>query len=92
MMLKKFIDYPGEFGEFHQDKIPKSSLYKACIHSSPKMTNIVFNIMRSKGPVIVYSNYVLMEGIEIFKIYLHYFGFYNYMIDKKIKRGTSWIY
>lgn len=85
--VKKFIDYPGEFNEFHQDKIPKSNLYKAMYTSSPKMINIIFNIMRSKGPVIVYSNYVLMEGIEIFKIYLHYFGFYNYMIDKKLLDG-----
>ena len=43
------------------------------------MLNIVFNIMNSPGPVVVYSNYVLMEGLEIFKIYLSYFGFYNYM-------------
>jgi hypothetical protein len=29
----------------------------------------------SKGPVLVYSNYVLMEGFQVFKIYLKYFGF-----------------
>lgn len=40
--------------------------------------------MRSPGPTIVYSNYVLMEGLEIFKIYLKYFGFYSYMETKKI--------
>jgi len=85
--VKKFIDYPGEFDKFHLDKLPKSSLYLAMYTSSPKMTNIIFNIMRSKGPVIVYSNYVLMEGIEIFKIYLHYFGFYGYMKDKKLISG-----
>ncbi|AYV76944.1 MAG: DEAD/SNF2-like helicase [Barrevirus sp.] len=85
--VKLFIDYPGEFNQFQLDKIPKSGLYLAMYTSSPKMTNIAFNIMRSKGPVIVYSNYVLMEGLEIFKIYLHFFGFYNYMIDKKLKDG-----
>ena len=36
--------------------------------------------MLSKGPTLVYSNYVLMEGLQIFKIYLKYVGFlkYNY--------------
>ena len=54
--------------------------------SSPKMINIIFNIMKSKGPAIVYSNYVLMEGLEIFKIYLKYFGFYNYMKEKELQK------
>ncbi len=31
--------------------------------------------MKSAGPVLFYSNYVLMEGIQIFKVYLKYFGF-----------------
>lgn len=55
--------------------------------SSPKMLNIIFNIMKSKGPTIVYSNYVLMEGLEIFKIYLKYFGFYNFMQSKDFQQG-----
>ncbi|ARF09792.1 DEAD/SNF2-like helicase [Indivirus ILV1] len=85
--IKKFISYQGEYDKFHEEKIPKSNLYQAMYTSSPKMTNIIFNIMRSKGPVIVYSNYVLMEGIEIFKIYLHFLGFYNYMKEKKLLNG-----
>ena len=43
--------------------------------SSCKMTAIIFNIFKSKGPVIVYSNYVKMEGLDIFKIYLKQFGY-----------------
>lgn len=42
--------------------------------------------MKSSGPVIVYSNYVLMEGLEVFKIYLKFFGFYSYMINKQIQK------
>ena len=42
------------------------------------MTAIIFYSMRSKGPLIVYSNYVKMEGLQIFKVYLKYFGFTNY--------------
>ena len=55
--------------------------------SSCKMTNILFNITKSKGPVLVYSNYVLMEGIQILKIYLKFLGFYNYMETKKLKKN-----
>ena len=71
--------YNGDFEKFHKDESVKSSLYDGLYTSSAKMLNIAFNIMNSPGPVVVYSNYVLMEGLEIFKIYLSYFGFYNYM-------------
>jgi hypothetical protein len=46
--------------------------------SSAKFVAAIFNILQSSGPVLVYSNYVYMEGIEIFKIYLKYFGFSSY--------------
>ena len=86
--FKKFQQkYEANFNEFHAKEKVKSNLYKAMHLSSAKMTNIIFNILNSKGPTQVYSNYVLMEGIEIFKIYLKYFGFYNYMIDKKLRAG-----
>lgn len=49
---------------------------------SSKMLNIIFNIFKSPGPVLIYSNYVLMEGIQIFKLYLKYFGFSSYKDDK----------
>jgi len=39
---------------------------------------IIFNILKSKGPVLVYSNYVEMEGLQILKIYMNFFGFVNY--------------
>ena len=42
------------------------------------MTAILFYIMRSKGPVLIYSNYVKMEGLEILKIYLEAIGFNEY--------------
>jgi hypothetical protein len=37
-----------------------------------------FIMTTSAGPILVYSNYVLMEGIEIFRIYLKYFGYVSY--------------
>ena len=45
---------------------------------SIKMVNIALRILISPGPVFVYSNYVLMEGIQIFKIYLKNFNFNHY--------------
>jgi hypothetical protein len=56
----------------------KSELIKKMMISSTKFTNIIFNIFKSKGPILVYSNYVLMEGIDLFKVYLKYFGYNSY--------------
>lgn len=78
--LKK---YKGDYEKFHNEEKKKSNLYKSMHMCSAKMLNIVFNIMKSMGPAVVYSNYVVMEGIQIFKIYLKYFGFYNYMTAKE---------
>nr|QBK88475.1 MAG: DEAD/SNF2-like helicase [Mimivirus LCMiAC01] len=80
--------YDSEFARFHKNEKKKSMLYKAMYKSSGKMTNIIFNLIYSPGPVLVYSNYVLMEGLEIFKIYLKYFRFYNYMEEYKLRKGS----
>jgi superfamily II DNA or RNA helicase len=77
--------YSGVFEDFHNSKEKKSGLYKAMHESSGKMLYIIFTVMRSPGPCLVYSNYVQMEGLQIFKVYLKYFGFYSFMIDKKLK-------
>lgn len=79
-MVDAFKKYDGEFLDFNNDnKIKKCKLYEAMHKCSAKMLTMCFNIMRSKGPVTVYSNYVLMEGIQIYKIYLEAFGFYSYL-------------
>jgi Helicase conserved C-terminal domain. len=67
--------YKDDYTKFHNNKAIKSTLYTELHKCSAKMLNIIFNILKSKGPVLVYSNYVLMEGLEIFKVYLKYFGF-----------------
>ncbi len=86
--IKLFLGkYKGNFSEFHNSDSKKSSLYLAMYISSPKMINIIFNILKSVGPTVVYSNYVMMEGLEIFKLYLGYFEFYNFMTDMKYKEG-----
>lgn len=75
-------DYDGNFSKFLKYK-KKSNMFIAMHECSAKMLNMIFNIYRSKGPVLVYSNYVLMEGLEIFKIYLKYFGFNYYANSTK---------
>ena len=67
--------YKYVFSDFWKNHKNKSSLLQSLYSCSAKMTGICFNIFRSKGPVIVFSNFVKMEGLEIFKIYLKYFGY-----------------
>ena len=74
--IKKIREsYVYDIKEFAEKEAKKSKLFDALYDSSPKMLYIIMNILRSPGPVLVYSNYVLMEGLQIFKIYLKYFGF-----------------
>lgn len=67
--------YPGRFKKFHRKVEKKSSLYQALYDSSPKMLAIVFTMQASPGPVIIYSNYVRMEGLELLRVYLGVFGY-----------------
>lgn len=80
--------YKGQFKDFMADKKnKKSSLLLQMFDCSPKMTNIVFNILHSPGPTVVYSSFVQMEGIAVFKIYLKFVGFTNNMAN--IANATS---
>lgn len=72
--------YKMKFVAFWRDA-KKSKLLEAMYASSCKMTAIPFYLMRSSGPVIIYSNYVKMEGLELIKVYLKYFGFGVYGDD-----------
>jgi superfamily II DNA or RNA helicase len=77
--VKVFLnEYKGDFNKFWREYNNKSFTLRSLYASSCKMTAIIFNIFKSKGPVVVYSNYVKMEGLEIFKIYLEVFGFTEY--------------
>ena len=81
--LKVFLkDYKGNFSDFWENYNKKSSALKAMFSCSCKMVNIIFNIFKSKGPVVVYSNYVQMEGLQIFRIFLEAFGFSEYGSSK----------
>jgi hypothetical protein len=41
-------------------------------------THILFYMMRSKGPILIYSSFVLMEGLEIFNIYFIFIDYSNF--------------
>lgn len=71
-------EYKDDYEKFLKGATTKSTLFMTLYNCSAKMLYIVFNILRSPGPVLVYSNYVLVEGLQIFKVYLKYFGFGRY--------------
>ena len=74
--LKDFYNkYEGSFTKMTESKNKKSSLFDALYMHSPKMLYAIFNILKSPGSTLVYSNYVEMEGLEMFKVYLAFFGF-----------------
>jgi superfamily II DNA or RNA helicase len=78
--VKVFLEkYNGDYEEFSKKESKKSNLYEGLHTCSAKMLYCIFNIMKSHGPVLMYTNYVLMEGIQIFKIYLKYFGFGSFI-------------
>ena len=77
--IKKIREtYSYDLDEFMEKEKVKSELLQTLYNSSPKFLIIILNILRSAGPVLVYSNYVLMEGLQLFKVYLKYFGFSSY--------------
>jgi superfamily II DNA or RNA helicase len=75
--------YKMKFSKFWKEYKNKSSLLESMYNCSCKMTAICFYIFRSKGPTIVFSNFVKMEGLEIFKMYLGLFGYNNISSDRQ---------
>jgi len=81
--VKSYHDkYKNNYDEFSKNEKKKSKTYEMLHMCSAKFLYVVFNILKSAGPVLVYSNYVSGEGLEIFKIYLKAFGFASSMDDK----------
>jgi hypothetical protein len=61
--------------EYWDNEKSKSELIKAMYECSVKYLNIIFYLSKSPGPVLIYSNYLLMEGLDLLKVYLKYFGY-----------------
>jgi len=71
-------EYKYKFNEFFQNYKKKSGLFKALYACSAKFTAALFYGQKSKGPILAFSNYVKMEGLQIFKLYLKYIGVREY--------------
>lgn len=75
--MERFKEYET-FEEFMEKDTQKSEVIKVMLMCSRKYVNVIFNLLKSPGPVLIYTNYVLLEGIDILKVYLKYFGFEPY--------------
>nr|QFG74768.1 MAG: helicase [Megaviridae environmental sample] len=64
-----------------------SNLLNEFIKLSPKMVYIIFYSLSSKGPVLIYSNYVQMEGLQVLKIYMEFFGYISF--DKDVEYNLN---
>jgi len=75
--IENFAKYET-WEEYWEKEKNKSELIKKMYECSAKFVNIIFYVMKSPGPVLIYSNYVLAEGLDLLKVYLKYFGFDSY--------------
>lgn len=88
--LKEFKDgyttvFKESFLKYYQSDTPKSRLLIELYNSSPKMIAIACNTYISPGKVMVYSNYVLMEGIEMMKVYYRLIGYDDFTHAKEFQ-------
>jgi SNF2 family DNA or RNA helicase len=78
--------YNFKYKNFMKEHTKKSKLLTALYTCSCKMTAILFYSFRSKGPVLVYSNFVSAEGLQMFKIYLKQIDVVSYGEGKDYKQ------
>ena len=71
-------EYKFKFNEFFKNHKNKSGLFNALYACSAKFTAAIFYGQKCKGPILAFSNYVKMEGLQVFKIYLKYIGVKEY--------------
>lgn len=82
---KGFTDDIDYFVKYYESDKPKSKLFEELYKCSPKMTAIIFNSYASPGKVQIYTGYVLMEGIDMLKVYFRVIGFDDYKKAKPNK-------
>lgn len=82
---KGFSDNIDYFLKYYESDKPKSKLFEELYRCSPKMTAIIFNSYASPGKVQIYTGYVLMEGIDMLKVYFKVIGFDDYKKAKPNK-------
>lgn len=72
--VENFAKYDS-WEDYWENEKSKSELIKVMYECSAKYLNIIFYLSKSTGPVLIYSNYLLMEGLDLLKVYLKYFGY-----------------
>lgn len=80
--------YDMSFTKFIEGPEKKSKLFEKMYMCSPKFLRIIFNILKTKGTVMIYSNYVKMEGLELLKVYLNFFGFIDIDQDNELDKNN----
>jgi len=87
--IKLFLSkYNGDFAQFYESTDRKSNLFIALYKSSPKYIRIIFNILNTKGTILIYSNYVEMEGLQLLKVYLNFFKFISIDNDTDFNKNN----
>lgn len=87
--IKNFHNkYDGSFTNFYQMEKKKSKLFDAMYMCSPKFIRIIFNIEKTKGTVMIYSNYVAMEGLQLLKVYMSFLGYIDIDQDKEFDKDN----
>ncbi len=95
LLKEKYIDDIKGFISFFSQK---SQLFKSMNECSGKYTYLCLNLLLNKGNALIYTNYVLMEGIQILKIYFKYFKITKYgefhggIKDNVIRENTRAIF
>jgi len=85
--VKNFrTNYNSSFTEFYNSTDQKSNLFNEMYKCSPKFIRIIFNIFKTKGTVMIYSNYVNMEGLQLLKVYMNFFGFIDLNDDQELNK------
>jgi hypothetical protein len=81
--IENFKKYEN-FNDFMIGEKTKSKLFIELFNCSCKYMNMIFNISKAKNPVMIYTQFIVMGGIHMIKIYLKYFGYLSYS-DKNAK-------
>ena len=74
--INNYINKPELF--FENNNIKKSNLLIEFLKLSCKITYLIFDIFNHIGPVLIFSNFVNNEGLQIIKTYLHYLDFTSF--------------
>jgi hypothetical protein len=85
--IKEFVNnFNYDIDKFLKSK-KKSDVFNILYKCSPKFTYMILNIFKTKGTVLIYSNYVEMEGLQLIKVYLNFTGFVGIDLDEDFNKN-----